>query len=150
MMKILEERRWYEIRRVALLAGLGRLPHDRELVDPGHRGAADGPVDRLPARPVLAQTGDDIRRRRVLTVLPHALGLDHPLVPVAGPVALAEPAFGIEDPRLELVARRVPADPLRAREHGLALRLHGELADQVVAAVGPFAGGEDDRILALI
>src|SRR5947208_8378113 len=96
-----------------LLTGLGWLTHDGELVDPGHRGAPDGPVDRLPARPILAQSRDDVRRRGVLAVLPHALGLDHPLLAVAGPVPLAEAALGVEDPGLELAPHRVPADPLR-------------------------------------
>src|SRR3954449_1383343 len=105
---------------MALLAGLGWLAHDGELVDAGQRGAPDGPVDRLPARPVLAQSRDDVRRRRELAVLPHAVGLDHPLVAVAGPVPLAEATLGVEDPGLELATRRVPADPLRAAQDRLA------------------------------
>src|SRR5438270_1371161 len=113
-----------------LLAGLGRLAHEGELVDARQRGATDGPVDRLPARAVLAEPRDDVRRRRVPPVLADAVGLDQPAVAVAGPVALAVSAFGVEDPGLDLVPHRVPADPLRAREHRLALRLHRELADE--------------------
>ena len=94
---------WLRYDGVCLLAGLGWLAHDRELVDPGHRGAPDGPVDRLPARSVLAQTGDDVRGGSMPAVLPYALGLDHPLFPIAGPVALAEAPLGVEDPGLELV-----------------------------------------------
>ena len=41
---------------------------------------------------------------------------------------------------------RVPADPLRARQHRLAPRLHGEVTDQEVAVVGPLAGGLHDRV----
>src|SRR4051794_30956626 len=106
-----------------LFAGLGGLAHDGELVDPGQRVAPEGPVDRLPARPILAQSGDDVRRRRMLAVLPDAVGLDQPAVALAGPVPLAEAPLGVEDPGLELATRRVPADPLRAAQDGLALGL---------------------------
>src|SRR5208337_2396473 len=133
-----------------LLADLGRLAHQGELIDPGHCRAAERAVDRLPADSVLAQTRDDIRGRRGLAVLLHALGLDHPLVAVTGPVGFDKTALGIEDPRLELALDRVPADPLRAAHHGLALHLDGELAEQEIAIVGPLAGGEDNRLLALV
>src|SRR5271157_5819829 len=132
------------------LADLGRLAHQGELIDPGHCRAADCAVDRLPADSVLAQSRDDIRGRRGFAVLLHALGLDHPLVAVTGPVGLDKTALGIEDPRLELAIDRVPADPLRAAHHGLALGLDGELAEQEIAVVGPLAGGEDNRLLALV
>src|SRR3954468_14577024 len=130
-----------------LLAGLGWLTHQGELIDPGHRDAAEGPVDRLPARPVLAQTLEDVRDRGVPAVLPDALGLDHPLVAVAAPVAFAEAALRVEDPGLELAPHRVPADPLRAAQDRLAVGLHGEFAEQEVAVVGPLAGGMHDRVL---
>ena len=58
--------------------------------------------------------------------------------------------LGVEDPGLELPPHGVPADPLGAREHGLAPGLHGELAVEEVAAVGPLAGRGDDRVLALV
>src|SRR5262249_26500594 len=79
-----------------------------------------------------------------------ALDLDHPLVAGAREVAFAVAALGVEDPGLELPLERVPADPLRAREYGLPPGLHGELAIEEVAALGPPAGGGDDRVLALV
>src|SRR5208337_1908592 len=98
---------------------------------------------------VLAQSRDDIRGRRGFAVL-HALGLHHPPVAVTGPVGLDKAPLGVEDPRLELALDRVPADPLGAAHHGLALSLDSELAEQEIAVVGPLAGGEDDGLLALV
>src|SRR4051794_33047883 len=132
------------------LAGLWWLAYQGELVDPGDRDAAEGAVDRLPARAVLAQTLQDVRDRGVPAILSNALGLDHPLVTVAGPVAFAEAPLGVEDPGLELAPHRIPADPLRAAQDWPAVSFHGEFADQEVAVVGPLAGGMDDGVLALV
>src|SRR3954452_14614361 len=108
-----------------LLAGLGGLTHQGELGDPGHREATKGPVDRLPARPVLAQTLQDVRDRGGLAVLPNALGLDDPLVTIPGKVAFAEAALGAEDPGPDLAPPRAPPDPLRAAHDRLSVGLHG-------------------------
>src|SRR5208337_4819990 len=45
-------------------------------------------------------------------VLEDACRLDYPLVAQPGPEPLSVPPFGVELPRLDLAAGRVPADPL--------------------------------------
>ena len=101
---------------VAYLPTSGGLRTTMNSSIPGDRGAAEGPVDRLPAHPVLAQSRDDVRGRRVLAVLPDAFGLDHPLVAVAGPVALAVAPLGVEDPGLELAPAAGPSRSAACRE----------------------------------
>src|SRR3954451_20315844 len=97
-----------------LLSSLGRLANQRELVDLSNRGAAHRPVNRLPARAVIAQTSDDVCGRSRLAIRSHSLDLENPAVAIAGEVAFAVAALGVEDPGLELALPRVPPDPLRA------------------------------------
>ena len=133
-----------------LLAGLGWLAHDGELVDSRDCGASECAVDRLPADPIFADTGDDIRGRCGFAILSHPIRFDQPSIAVAREVPLAEAALGVEDPGLELVLHRVPADALGAGENRLALGLHGEFADQEIAVGAPLASGVDDCVLALV
>src|SRR5207245_2633000 len=100
---------------------------------------ADGPLARLPADHVLVHAHEDLCGGGVLAVVADAGRLDDPALAVAGPEAFAVTSLGVEYPRLELPGHGVPADPLRSGHRGLALKVHGERADQEVLVVGPVA-----------
>src|SRR5580658_3260359 len=87
---ILEKEGRSQGNEMMLLAGFGWLAHQGELINPRNSGSAQGAVDRLPADPIFAHTGDDIRRRRRFPVLPHTLCLNQPPVAVLGPVSVAK------------------------------------------------------------
>src|SRR5258708_24950858 len=97
-----------------LTADLGGCSHYHELIDSGDRGPAEGPVHRLPAHPVLTQARDDVGGRYRLPFPADAFDLDDPLVAVARPESFAMSPFGVEDPGLEPLLQRIPADALGA------------------------------------
>ena len=91
---------------------LGRPPDHHIFGMIRHDLIADGPLDGAPPAPMGADARQDVGRRRGPAVGQDAGRLDHPLVAVPAPEARAMAALRVEDPRLDLSRRRVPADPL--------------------------------------
>ena len=106
-------------------------------LDVRERFAVLGPVGGLPAHGVGVQAGEDVGRGQLLAVGPHTGRLDYPLLAVLAPCALAEAAGRFERPRADVLAERVPADPLRAAADGEVLEGGRERGQQEILAFGP-------------
>src|SRR5262245_39109796 len=87
---------------------------DAQQLDPHRvrqRFAPDDPIDGPPDNLIGPESGEDIDGPGNRPVPGDADGVQHPLVPVAQPHALAVPAVSVEVPGAELTPLGVEADP---------------------------------------
>src|SRR5262245_17822847 len=84
----------------------------------GESLAVHHPVRRLPAEGVRTQPRHDVDGGELLAVAQRGGALDGPLVAAARPDSLPETATGLEHPGANLLATRIPADPLRPLSNG--------------------------------
>src|SRR5579871_4145287 len=116
-------------------------------LDVRDRLAVERAVAELDGQRVGVDARQHLGRGHLLTVRERRGGGDDPLVAVALPRAAAEAAVVLEHPRADLLADRVPADPLRAAADAELLDGGRELADQEILVLAPLVG--DVRRLAL-
>src|SRR3954451_22422558 len=107
---------------------LDALQPDRRNVR--HFLAVHRPLDRLPGEVVVIYFRDDVGRRNLLAVAERRGAGDRPLLAVLAPGPLAEAARGGEGPGQDVLAGRVPADPLDSAAARDVLQRRPERGDE--------------------